>query len=50
MDLSQNDTPENDPKLASGVWLLNFLEGYMCSIPKGGNNAIQLVSGDLGAG
>lgn len=50
-DLSQNDTPENDPKLSSGIWLFsNFLEGYMWTIPNTRNNAIQLASGDLGAG
>lgn len=30
--------------------VFDFLDGCMCPILKGGNNAIQLVSGHLGAG
>lgn len=33
-----------------GLAVLDFLEGYVCTITKGGDDAIQLAAGHLGAG
>lgn len=44
-------SPNDKPRMTqSNQSVLDFLDGCMCPILKGGNNAIQLVSGHLGAG